>query len=326
MIPPWYRALEEAWYRGAWWLGLLIPAEWLFRSVTFLRRAAYRRGLLHVYRSPGPVVVVGNITPGGTGKTPVVIALAQALSDRGIRVGVVSRGHGARAGGGPHLVDASSTVEDCGDEALLIFRRAGCPCAVGRSRPAALRLLEAETDVDLVISDDGLQHYAMARDLEIVLYDRRWGFGNGRCLPAGPLREPLSRLGEVDFVLCRGRDEDADVHYRAGGLVNIASGERREFSPAAIGTAIHAVAAIGCPRQFLDELAGAGFEPEAHVFRDHYVFRREDFAALLDKPIIMTEKDAVKCANLAGENAWFVQISAVVPRQLTAAVLSLVKS
>jgi len=326
LTPPRYRALEAAWYRGAWWLGLFVPAEWLFRAVTFLRRAGYRHGLLPVYRAPSPVVVVGNISLGGTGKTPVVIALARALADRGIRVGVVSRGYGASAGGAARLVDVSSTVEDCGEEALLIFRRTGCPCAVGRSRSAALRLLEAEAAVDLVISDDGLQHYAMARDLEIVLYDRQRGFGNGHCLPAGPLREPLSRLGEVDFVLCRGPDEDADVHYRGGQLVNIDSGERREFAPAAVGTAVHAVAAIGSPRQFLDQLAVAGFEPEAHVFRDHYVFRGEDFGALLDKPIIMTEKDAVKCANLAGGNAWFLQISAVLPRQLTAAVLSLVEN
>ena len=194
-------ALVRAWYDGAWWLWLLRPPEALFRLLAASRRHLYRSGLLPVYRAPVPVVVVGNITVGGTGKTPVVIALVESLQRRDIRVGVVSRGHGGRPTGSPCWVDAGSDAGQCGDEPLLIHRRTGCPCVVAPRRADAVRSLLARAAVDIVISDDGLQHYALARDLEIAVVDDQRGIGNGFCLPAGPLREPVQRLKTVDYVL-----------------------------------------------------------------------------------------------------------------------------
>ena len=316
--------LVAAWYRGAWWLWLLRPVEGLFRSLAALRRWLYGSGLLSVYRAPVPVVVVGNITVGGTGKTPVVIALVESLQARGIAVGVVSRGYGAGPGAGSHLVNAHSTARDCGDEALLIQRRTGCPCAVSASRPEAVRALLAAAPVQLILSDDGLQHYALARDMEIAVLDAARGTGNGFCLPAGPLREPLSRLQRVDRVLYRGSDDaESGVRYRPVALVNVASGEQRPAAPDRPGQDVHAVAGIGQPEQFFATLATLGFRAQPHAFGDHHDYSTADFSALVGKPIIMTEKDAVKCRTLAGADAWYLKIEAQLPPALTAAVAAL---
>ncbi len=318
--------LADAWYRGAWWLWLLRPLEWLYRAVSAFRRYLYRSGRLTVYRAPKPVVVVGNITVGGTGKTPVIIALAEALQAAGLRPGVVSRGYGASAGSFPRWVDGDSVAADCGDEPLLIFRRTACPCVVSPDRPDAVRALLADADVDLVLSDDGLQHYALGRDLEIAVVDAAVGLGNGRCLPAGPLREPPQRLAQVDYVLYRGGADPASaVRYRADQLVNLVSGETRPLSPAGFEGGVHAVAGIGRPQQFFDTLTRAGLDLQPRAFPDHHPYTRSDFLPLAGRPIIMTEKDAVKCAGIAGDNAWYLRISAQLPPPLVAAVIALAR-
>ena len=319
--------LVEAWYAGAWWLWLLRPLEFLFRCIVAVRRAAYRSGLLARYRAPRPLVVVGNITVGGTGKTPIVIALVEHLQRGGVRPGVVARGYGATAGVFPHRVGEASGADDCGDEPLLIHRRTGCPCVVDPDRGRAVQSLLAEGDVDLVISDDGLQHYALERDLEIAVLDARAMAGNGFCLPAGPLREPASRLNTVDFVLLRGSgDKRQGVTYAARALVNLHSGEERAFSPDGIGAQVTAIAGIGQPRQFFDSLRAAGFEPETRVFPDHHHYGEADLREFPDRPLIMTEKDAVKCRAIAGANAWFLRIDAILPDPLLEAVTALAKS
>jgi len=319
--------LVSAWYRGSRWLWLLRPLELLFRAVTGLRRYLYQCGLLAVYSAPVPVVVVGNISVGGTGKTPVVIALVQNLQQRGIRVGVVSRGYGASGVAFPCHVAAGSTAVQCGDEPLLIARRTGCPCVVAPKRAQAVRALLAAAPVDVIISDDGLQHYALARDLEIALIDERRGTGNGYCLPAGPLREPVERLQAVDFVLCRGGADPATaVHYIPDCLVNLDSGEQRPPHPAALARNVHAIAGLGQPEQFFASLEALGFEPQAHAFADHHMYSSADFADLQGKPIIMTEKDAVKCSGLAGADAWYLKISAQLPQAVTTAVAALAHS
>lgn len=319
-------ALVLAWHRGAWWLWLLRPLELLFRLATTIRRKLYRHGLLAVYRAPVPLVIVGNITVGGTGKTPVVIALVEALQQRGIRVGVVSRGYGALALNQPHRVTERSTARQCGDEILLIHRRTGCPCVVAPDRPAAVRALLADNAVDMLVSDDGLQHYALGRDLEIALLDAQRGTGNGFCLPAGPLREPVSRLRSVDFVLYRGSDDPLNgVLYRVVSLVNITSGKRLAATTDSLGRQIHAVAGIGQPGQFFASLQGLGFEAEQHVFADHHAYTPEDFADLADRPIIMTGKDAVKCAAIAGANAWYLEIDARLPEVVIQTVAALAR-
>jgi tetraacyldisaccharide 4'-kinase len=319
-------ALADAWYRGDAWLWLLRPVELLFRTVVFLRRSLYRGGLLPVYRAEKPVVVVGNVTVGGTGKTPVIIALVEGLQAAGLRPGVVSRGYGATGGVFPHRVGAGSTAADCGDEPLLIYRRTGCPCVVDPDRPAAVRALLQEEAVDLVLSDDGLQHYALGRELEIAVVDAGVGLGNGFCLPAGPLREPPARLRQVDYVLHRGGEDPAtSVRYRLETLVHLTSGTTRPLSPRGLSASVYAVAGIGRPQSFFDTLSGAGFRVVPRVFPDHHAYDAGDFAGLGDRPVIMTEKDAVKCAGIAGDNAWYLRISAELPSRLLEAVIALAR-
>jgi len=320
---------QQAWEAGAWWLFLLWPAEALFRAAVALRRQAYRWRLLPAWRAPVPVVVVGNLVVGGSGKTPLVIALAEALTRAGCRVGIVSRGYGADRGTFPYRVHEDSGVEACGDEALLIFRRTGCPVVVAPNRSEAVQHLLSGATLDIVLSDDGLQHYALARDLEIALVDGRTGDGNGNghCLPAGPLREPLSRLASADWVVERGGADPATaLHYRADALVNLASGERAPPQPGELGADIYAVAGIGRPGQFIALLRESGFNPEARLFPDHHRFTAGDLAGLADRPVIMTEKDAVKCSGFAGDNCWYLRIDAIPPAGLVADVIALARS
>ncbi|MFV8817362.1 tetraacyldisaccharide 4'-kinase [Haliea sp. E17] len=318
------RGLVAAWYRGAGWLWLLRPLELLFRAATALRRQFYRSGLLSSYRAPVPVVVVGNITVGGTGKTPVVIALVEALQARGLRPGVVSRGYGAADGEFPRRVDAGSDPRLCGDEPLLIARRTGVPVVIDPDRPAAVRALLLSAPVDIVVCDDGLQHYALQRDLEIVLIDRQRGLGNGFCLPAGPLREPRSRLRSVDHVLYRGSDSPRDgVSYQSRDWVNIRSAERRPLTAFSGVGEVDAVAGIGQPAQFFASLEALGIAFRPHPFPDHHQFGAGDFSGMAGHTILMTEKDAVKCSALAGDDAWYLCIDASLPDDLVAAAAAL---
>ncbi|MBN7798407.1 tetraacyldisaccharide 4'-kinase [Parahaliea mediterranea] len=319
--------IERAWYAGAPWLWLLRPLEILFRAVSALRRGLYIRGWLPSHRAGVPVVVVGNITVGGTGKTPIVIALVEALRAAGHRPGVVSRGYGGSGGAYPLAVTAASDAAQVGDEPLLIARRTGAPCVVDPDRGRAAARLEADYDVDLIISDDGLQHYRLRRDFEIAVLDAQRRTGNGWCLPAGPLREPAGRLANVDWVLLRGGDGARDgVRYLPTALVDVASGERRDFSPGALSPRVRAIAGIGQPAQFFASLRAAGFEVSETVFPDHHHFSLADLAGE-NTPVIMTEKDAVKCAGLlAPEDAgryWYLCIDARLPAPLVDAVLAL---
>lgn len=320
-------ALVDAWYRGGLWLWLLRPLELLYRSVVWIRRLLYRRGFIYSYRPGKPLLVVGNVTVGGTGKTPVVIALVEALQSQGLRPGVVSRGYGATAERYPHRVGKSSLASECGDEPLLIYRRTNCPCVVSPDRPDAVRTLLRDYDVDVVISDDGLQHYALRRDMEIAVLDAAVGVGNGFCLPAGPLREPRRRLRSVDFILYRGKDSDYDgITYQIESLVNVVTGEQRPMAPEAFQEqAFYAVSGIGRPQQFYQSLGKAGFRFESRTFPDHHRYSASDFAALGDRPILMTEKDAVKCRDLAGDNAWYVRINARLPERIIHSVAALAR-
>ncbi len=317
-------ALVTAWYRGSWWLVFLRPLEFLFRAIAALRRGLFHWGFKTVYRSPIPVVVVGNITVGGTGKTPVVIALVEYLQARGIKPGVVSRGYGSTAGVYPHTVTEHSRASECGDEPLLIYRRTHCPCVVAPDRVQAVKQLQDNFQVDIVLSDDGLQHYALARDLEIAVLDEQRKVGNGYCLPAGPLREPVARLRQIDHVLMRGSDDALKgVSYSVEALVNVHSGEESDVSPGKLGNSVYAVAGIGQPSQFFAMLTERGFSLETSVFADHHIFSPGDFSRLQGKAIIMTEKDAVKCREFAGANAWYLKITARLPEAVNSAVLAL---
>jgi tetraacyldisaccharide 4'-kinase len=311
------RVVVARWYGAERAPPWLLPLEALFRAATAARRFAYRRGLLRVVRVDIPVVVVGNVTVGGTGKTPLVLWLASALRERGWRPGIVSRGYGGRGVRGAVRVRAGSEVELVGDEALLIARRSGCPVAVGRDRVAAAALV-ASDGADIVLADDGLQHYALARDVEVAVLDGERGLGNGHCLPAGPLREPASRLSEVDAVVVHG-DANGVQRWARGalpmqmhvrGVRALASATQRTLESFA-GERVHALAGIGNPRRFFASLRACGLDVVAHPFPDHARLRREDIVFGDGLAVLMTEKDAVKCARFAGPEHWYVSVDAV---------------
>ncbi len=317
--------LLQTWYgptrRGRW----LMPLAWLFSAAASLRHWAYRCGLRRCYRSSRVIVVVGNLSVGGTGKTPLVAWLIETLKQRGLRVGAVSRGYGGAHAGPIRLRDDSRSSE-VGDEALWLARHCQVPVAVGVDRPAAVRLLE--DDCELIICDDGLQHYALERDVEIMVVDGERGLGNGLRLPAGPLREAASRLDDAAAVVVNGpgffRTGALHMDMAATGVRPTSSGELRSLEQFR-GTDVHAVAAIGHPERFFSLLRGAGLRVEAHAFRDHLRLPASAFTFADGKPVLTTAKDAVRFEGAWPENVWVLEAEAIVSRsaadQLLAPIL-----
>ena len=305
--------LVGAWYENRLWPWLLWPLGLLYSWLARRRRRRFLDARSRSWRAPAPVVVIGNITAGGTGKTPLVIWLARWLAERGMKPGVVSRGYGGNARR-PMLVDAETPAALCGDEAAIVARRADCPVAIAADRIRAVKLLLANADVDVVIADDGLQHYALQRDVEIAVVDGLRGVGNGLCLPAGPLREPVSRLAECDLVVANGKatglaPNELVMTAEATALVNVASGERlppAEF--AARQGSVAALAGIGNPARFEATLRGIGIDVRVQAFPDHHQFKRSD----LDTPaaaLVVTEKDAEKIKAFNDiDHCWHVEI------------------
>jgi len=298
--------LQRVWYSGERSGAVLVPLALLFRAVVALRTAFYRWGLLRSHRVGVPVVVVGNLTAGGVGKTPLVLWLAAQLQGQGMRVGIVSRGYGGSASG-VRRVEASAAAGEVGDEALLLARRSGCAVAVGADRVAAARSLAGEADV--ILADDGLQHRRLARDVEIVVVDGERGFGNGRLLPAGPLREPTRRLGEADAVVYNGGVERGDaLRFTLAGehAVALGTGEHRPLVSFA-ATPVHALAAIGNPGRFFALLRRHGLQLIEHPFPDHHSLRGVlQFGDSL--PVLMTDKDAVKVLAEPRTGLWSVPV------------------
>jgi tetraacyldisaccharide 4'-kinase len=312
------RLLEQVWYAGHPLGLLLIPAGWLYAALAWLRRRGYIEGLFHSAAVPVPVIVVGNLTVGGTGKTPLVIWLVDYLRRAGFRPGVVCRGYRGRARHWPQQVRPDSAPDMVGDEPVLLARRCGCPLAVGPDRVAAARALLEHHACDVIVSDDGLQHYALLRDLEIAVVDGRRRYGNGRCLPAGPLREPLGRLASVDIVVANGTPARGEFGMCLVGTRAYRIGRPSESRPLAdfAGRAVHAVAGIGHPERFFALLRAAGLAPLAHPFPDHHAFRAQDLVFADGLPLVMTEKDAVKCETFAGPDTWVCPVDAQVATQL----------
>jgi tetraacyldisaccharide 4'-kinase len=316
------RALPAAWYRKAPWLVLLQPPAWLYGILAARRRRAAEQG---AYRASVPVIVNGNISVGGTGKTPLTIALARELQQRGWRVVILSRGYGGASTSYPLDVQLNTPVEECGDEALLLVLHGGCPVLVDPLRSRAALYAETRYQPDVLLCDDGLQHYALARDVEIAVVDGARGFGNGRLLPAGPLRESASRLDDVDFVVVNGAPTAAlpaftvpDCSMRLRTTALRALGDGRELSladwQARFGKGpVHAVAGIGNPERFFQSLRELGFVIMTHAYADHQRWSRGqlDFADGL--PVLMTEKDAVKYLGFADARHWAVQVEAELP-------------
>lgn len=313
--------INRIWYRGSPLSWLLLPLTALFWLVTRIRSVLYRIGVFKSYRLSVPVVVVGNLTVGGTGKTPVSLWLIEALRARGIRAGVISRGYGAAVGPSPRRVTKDSDPSLVGDEPLLIARRGLCPVVVHPDRVAAARLL-LEDKVDLIIADDGLQHTRLQRDYEITVVDGQRGFGNGWLLPAGPLREPLVRLAQVDRVIVNGKMDDTDslvealsrakdrvsqMHLLAENARRLGDDESRPLAAFA-DVAVHAVAGIGNPQRFFKLLGSFGLDVTRHALPDHATLSREDLMFADERMVFMTEKDAVKCAGMELPNHWYVPV------------------
>lgn len=290
----------------------LLPASYLYRGASSLRRSLYRAGRFASDRLGVPVIVVGNIFVGGTGKTPLVIWIAELLKQRGCKPGIITRGYRGRAPEWPQVVRADSDPDQVGDEAVLLAQRAACPVAAGPDRIASGRLLVDRFACDLLISDDGLQHYRLGRDYEIVVVDATRGLGNGYCLPAGPLREPPDRLASADLVIANGAPTpwtNAYFDLRACGLFSLSHAGKEPLDRLR-GRRIHAVAGIGNPERFFSLLRNHGARIIEHAFPDHYRFRERDLRFGDGLDVIMTEKDAVKCRRVANEHLWYVPVEA----------------
>ena len=307
--------LDDIWYGRHPARLLLMPCSWLYRGVVALRRRVYQSRLLNVYRAPVPVIVVGNITVGGTGKTPLVIWIARKLQEYGFKPGIVARGYRGAARHWPQQVRADSDPVAVGDEAVLLARRTGLPVAVGPQRSADIAALLKHAGVDIIVCDDGLQHYALARDIEIAVLDGVRRYGNGACLPAGPLREPATRLQNIDLMVTNGlaaRGEFA-MRYLAARAHRVGNaGESVALAEFADKT-VHAVAAIGNPASFFELLKRNGFRITQHVFPDHHLFTRDDLAFGDNQAVMMTEKDAVKCEHFTDLRLWYVPIDVELP-------------
>lgn len=326
------KRLDHYWYSQNPLAWSLLPLSWLFCAVSMLRRFIYLKGLAASHALPVPVIIIGNISVGGTGKTPLLIGLCEYIARQGLKPGVISRGYGA-AVNGEHTVAEDDNPRVCGDEPLLIRQRTGCPVVIGKNRVAAARKLLVEHDCDVILSDDGMQHYRLQRDVEIAVVDSGRRFGNGFCLPAGPLREPRSRLGRVDMVVQHG-DSDDQYHFtlRFEPAVNLLTGEKRKLETFP-SMKVHAVAGIGHPARFFNQLRRQGLEVLEHPHPDHHQYTTGDIDFDDDLPILMTEKDAVKCKHLIAAVAhndsqadvWSVPVSADIAEQIGIDLMELIK-
>jgi len=295
----------NAWYKGAWWLTLLVPLASIYVGL----RSWHLSRLPKVSKNPLPLVIIGNITIGGTGKTPLVVALVEALKNKGLRCAIISRGYGGTVGVGPHCVTTKDVAQMVGDEPILLRRLTGVPVVVGSCRKSSIEWLAKQEKFDLIISDDGLQHSAIKGDVEWCLVDGTRGLGNDMCIPAGPLREPSQRLAQVDQVFTTGLPSSAVtkqlLHYlkdqvpcylqpQLDQLKRVC--DDQEVTWPKDKSNVVAVAAIGNPQRFFDNLSSRGYQVDGQGYADHYLFKAHDLPV---KPLIMTAKDAVKCKRLA---------------------------
>lgn len=300
--------IEQSWYKPFSFITLLLlPLSALFWLIANIRKWFYKLGITKPFRAKSKVIVVGNISVGGNGKTPFVLWLYDYLSEQGLKVGIISRGYGGKAVSYPLVVDRTVNTLQAGDEPVLLFNRLKCPVVVGPDRKANITLLEQQFCVDVIISDDGMQHYKMARDIECCIVDSQRQFGNNLLMPAGPLRETTKRLKSVDIVIENGGNAALSYTLEPSKLKHV-------INSATINTTIdkgHAVSAIGNPGRFENALKAQNITLlSTHHFRDHYAYSAQDFAQFSDDNVLMTEKDAVKCKGFAKDNWYFLPVDA----------------
>lgn len=306
--------LDKAWYGHTGLTMLLRPLSWLFLAISAVRKQAYQLGIRKQSKLAVPVIVVGNLTVGGTGKTPLVIWIARYLKQAGYKPGIISRGYGGKASHWPQQVRPDADPVIVGDEALVISGRTQCPMSVGPDRVAAGNGLLRYSDVDVIISDDGLQHYALAREIEVLVIDGIRRFGNGHCLPAGPLREPVSRKHTVDFIVTNGIAAQGEYAMKLLGndFVNLRDGSTRQIAEFK-GRTLQAIAGIGNPDRFFNFLRASGLRLETRSFPDHCDYTPELLGFASQQTLLMTEKDAVKCRRFAGEDWWYLPLDVELP-------------
>lgn len=326
--------LDHYWYHCNTLATLLRPLSWCFRGLIRLRKLLYRLAVLKSVKLPVPVIIVGNISVGGTGKTPLVIALVALLKKHGYTPGIITRGYGGNARKEPLTVTANSDPYKVSDEAVLLAQRTQCLVVACPDRIASSQLL-IEQGCNIIVSDDGLQHYRLERDIEIAVIDAARGLGNGYCLPAGPLREPSIRLKTVDFIVVNGlgaynsRTNDNGHHSMAMQYHTPRHLNNNQEQPIDYfsGTSIHAIAAIGNPQRFYHYLRSLGLTVIEHDFPDHHRYQTEDIVFNDEYPVLMTEKDAVKCRNIVhDEKYYYIAIDAILDGRLEPSLMSLLKT
>ena len=325
--------IQKIWYKKSLLRFLLWPFSLIFAVILWLRRILYRTGIKKTTHFNCPIIVIGNITVGGTGKTPLVIALATFLQSQGYSPAIISRGYKG-SGKLPQFVAADSDPKIVGDEAVLLARHTHCPVVVSPNRVGGVHFLRKKTHCDVVLSDDGLQHLALGRTVEIAVIDGSRGLGNGLLLPAGPLRESKDRLNTVDFCIVNGSIDDElkftrlvqnqfTMQLKPNVAVNLKNHAQIDIRTGFIGKKLHAVAGIGAPERFFHMLQNLGLAFTPHAFSDHYAFNADDFSFLKeDDWVIMTEKDAVKCEAFADERYWYAPVTAELPEDFFAGLLS----
>jgi len=307
------KRLDHYWYSVNLISLMLLPLSGLFCLLSSVRRILFKLHFLSSYKAPLPVIVVGNITVGGTGKTPLIIELTKVLQSKGKRPGIISRGYGGKAQSWPQIVSDSTNAKLVGDEPQLIFQTTKCPVVVGPDRQQDIETLIEQFDCDVILSDDGLQHYKMKRDIEIAVIDAKRMFGNGLCLPSGPLRERRSRLKQVDIILYNGGDDNQSAFSLQAtdcqpvDSVNLKPVGLNYFS----GKTVHAIAGIGNPDRFFTMLENSGITVIKHAFSDHHDFNNDDLDFADNLPVLMTEKDAIKCNRYKLSNHWSVPVQVV---------------
>ncbi len=307
--------LQRGWQTPGWLNRILLPVAWIYAGMMWCRRRCYIVGLLKQHRLSVPVVVVGNISVGGTGKTPLVVALVEYLKSAGNSPGVIARGYRGNSAFWPRAIVEADTAMEVGDEPLMIYRRCGVPVVVGPDRIRSAHMLVEKFKCDIIVSDDGFQHLALARDIDIVVVDGERRFGNGWCLPSGPLREPPSTVDQADIVVVNSSKEplkgsEFSMQIEAQPLIRLEGGEIRHDLSWFGGKTVHAIAGLGNPERFFNSLEKAGLNFIPHRFPDHHGFTTDDFAFINEQDIvIMTEKDAIKCTSLVPHcDAWILPV------------------
>ena len=308
--------LIDAWYNKSFWLYILAPLTFLFSALVKARRNSYVKNPKKVWVSPKPIIIVGNISMGGTGKTPLVKFIAMELQKRGFKPGLVSRGHGGKYSGTLE-VTSETTYKQTGDEAQILAKL-NIPFFIDKNRPRAAKKLQEKHEVDVIISDDGLQHYSMGRDVEIAVIDGARRLGNGLAFPAGPLREPKSRLSEVDFIVNNGGPTEGDeilMTLSPAKFIHLNSGKEYSVDKWPMHNQVHAIAGVGNPNRFFDLLLRLGFEFDKNPFPDHHKYNKRDLYFLDHLPILMTEKDAAKCKHFNNSKIWYLSIESKIESQ-----------